>query len=157
MARGLDEGVAISRLATLEEATSTAYVLPRFAAMAFGLFGGLGLVLAAIGVYSVMAYTVSRRSREVGIRMAMGARRQDILRKMLLDGLALAAMGLALGWILATIVTPFLGFMLYGVGAHDIATFASVAIFLAIIAGFAVYIPARRASAAEPADILRYE
>jgi predicted permease len=157
MARGLDERIAISRLTTLEEATSTALVLPRFSAMAFGVFGGLGLVLAAIGVYSVMAYTVSRRSREIGIRMAMGARQQNILRKILLDGLALAAMGLALGWILAMIVAPFLGFMLYGVEAHDTATFASVAIFLAIIAGFAVYIPARRASVAEPADILRHE
>ncbi len=156
-ARELDERIAISRLTTIEEAMSTAIALPRFAAMAFGLFGVLGLLLAAIGIYGVMAYTVSQRKREMGIRMAMGARQRDILRIILLEGLALSVSGLALGWIVAMAVTPLLDFMLYGVDANDFATYVSVAILLTFVAGLAVYFPARRASRAEPSDVLRYE
>ncbi len=157
MARELDERIAISRLTTLEEATSTTLVLPRIAAMAFGLFGVLGLVLAAIGVYGVMAHTVSHRKREMGIRIAMGARESEILRMILLDGFRLSVTGLIVGWIVTVAITPLLGFMLYGVDANDVASYASVTIFLAFVAGVAAYVPARRASVAEPSEVLRYE
>jgi predicted permease len=157
LVRRLDERMAITRLTTLEEATSAALILPRFAAVTFGLFGMVGLLLAAIGVYGVMAYAASRRAHEMGIRVALGARRWDILRTMFLEGMTLSAAGLVLGWFGAMALTPLLGFMLYGVKPNDFSTYVSTSIFLMLVAALAVCLPARRASTVEPADVLRYD
>jgi len=122
-----------------------------------GLFGGLALVLAAVGIYGVIAYAVSLRTRELGIRMALGAWRHDVLRMVLMQGAALTGWGLLAGLAASLALTRFLGSMLYGVKSWDIATSFVVAIILAAVALVASYVPARRATKVDPIVALRYE
>jgi putative ABC transport system permease protein len=122
-----------------------------------GLFGVLALLLAAVGIYGVIAYAVSLRTRELGIRMALGAQRQDVLRMVLMQGAALTGWGLLAGLAASLVLTRFLGTMLYGVKSWDIATSFVVAIILATVALVASYVPARRATKVDPMVALRYE
>jgi putative ABC transport system permease protein len=122
-----------------------------------GLFGALALVLAAVGIYGVITYAVSLRTRELGIRMALGAQRQDVLRMVLMQGATLTGWGLLAGLAASLVLTRFLNTMLYGVKSWDIATSFVVAIFLATVALVASYVPARRATKVDPMVALRYE
>ena len=122
-----------------------------------GLFGALALVLAAVGIYGVITYAVSLRTRELGIRMALGAQRQDVLRMVLMQGATLTGWGLLAGLAASLVLTRFLGTMLYGVKSWDIATSFVVAIILATVALVASYVPARRATKVDPMVALRYE
>ena len=129
----------------------------RMASALTSLFGLIALLLAAIGLYGVMSYAVSRRTRELGIRMALGAGRRDVLRLMLKQGLLLTSLGLALGWLAAVWLTRGIQTLLYGVGTTDPLTFGAVALLLAGVALLACYIPARRAAKVDPMVALRYE
>ncbi|MEE8525435.1 MAG: ABC transporter permease [Thermoanaerobaculia bacterium] len=157
LARELDEKVAIARLTTLEEALAPALWLPRMAAGLFSVFGVLGLILAATGIYGLISYSVSRRAREIGVRMALGARRRDVSALMVRDGLRLTAIGLAVGLAGATAVSRALESWLYGIPAIDFPTFVGVPLLLILVAAFASLLPARRASRTDPMTVLRAE
>ena len=120
-------------------------------------FGALALVLACIGLYGLLSYEVARRTRELGIRMALGAQQRDLLRLVVGQGILLVLIGAAVGIAAAIGVTRFMATMLYGVHANDPLTFAGVAILLTLVALAACYIPARRAMRADPMVALRYE
>jgi len=117
----------------------------------------LAALLAALGLYGVLAYVVARRTREIGIRIALGAERADILRLVVGQGARLAVVGGAIGVVAALIAAQWVASLLFGVTAHDPLTFVGVVALLAIVAGAACYIPARRAMRADPMIALRYE
>jgi putative ABC transport system permease protein len=142
---------------TLVEAMKNSASAARMASALTSLFGLTALLLAAIGLYGVMSYSVSRRIREIGVRIALGAGRGDVLRLMLKQGLLLTGLGLALGLMSAAALTRLIQTSLYGVGATDPLTFALVAALLAGAAFLACWIPARRATKIDPMIALRYE
>jgi predicted permease len=153
----LDPTMAIYNEETMEEHVRTAYFLPRLAATLFGTFGFIGLVLASVGLYGVMSYAVSRRTREIGIRMALGAQPGSVERLVLRQGMMLTLIAVALGWPAAWMLAKMASSFLYGVQPHDALTFALVPPFLAFIALAACYVPARRAASIDPMQALRTE
>jgi len=156
-ARQLDEDLAITRQTTLAEATSLPLLLPRAAAALFTIVGAVGLLLVAVGIAGVASYSASRRHHEIGIRLALGARRRDIERLLMGEGLAVTAIGVGLGLLLAATTTRALSVMLYGVHPVDPPTYLGAAFFVAVVAAAASYVPARRASGSDPQDTLRHE
>ncbi|MGB6524724.1 MAG: FtsX-like permease family protein, partial [Candidatus Acidiferrales bacterium] len=122
-----------------------------------GFFGALALILACIGLYGLLSYEVSRRTREIGIRMALGAQQRDVLRLVVGQGIMLAIVGAVVGIGVALGVTRYLKSMLYDIHANDPATMIGVAILLMLVAIAACYIPARRATRVDPMVALRYE
>jgi len=153
----LDAHLPISSAQTLDEHLSLPLLPARLAASVLGSFGVLALVLAAIGVYGVMAYTISRRTREIGIRMALGAQRADILTLVISQGVWLTLTGVGIGLAASFAVTRLMKSLLFGTSATDPATFAGVALLLTTVALAACYIPARRATRVDPMIALRYE
>ena len=152
-----DRDLAIPSLQTLEEVISGSLTARRFTLLLLGAFSALAMLLAAIGLYGVMAYAVAQRTREIGIRMALGAHPRDVLRLVLGQGMALTGVGLAIGIALALALGRSMSSLLYGLAPHDPATFAAVAMLLAGVAALASYIPARRAMRVDPVVALRYE
>jgi putative ABC transport system permease protein len=132
-------------------------VLERLIARLSALFGALGSLLAAVGLYGLLAYTVARRINEIGIRMALGAQPRDIWRLIVGSGARLALTGIAIGLAGALALTRLLSSLLFEVRATDPITFAAVALLLAAVALLACYVPARRAMRADPMFALRYE
>jgi predicted permease len=153
----LDPNLAIYNEETMEEHVRTAYFLPRLAATLFGVFGIIGLVLAAVGLYGVMSYAVSRRTREIGIRMALGARTATVERLIVRQGMVLAIIAMVLGWPAAWLLSKLASSFLYGIQPHDSLTFTVVPIFLAGVAVVACWLPARRAASIDPVQALRTE
>jgi ABC-type antimicrobial peptide transport system permease subunit len=141
----------------MEEHVRTAYLLPRIAAMLFGVFGCIGLILAAIGLYGVMSYAVSRRTREIGIRMALGAHTGMVERLIVRQGMVLAVIAMMLGWPAAWLLSRLASSFLYGIQPHDSLTFGVVPVFLAVVALVACWLPARRAASIDPVQALRTE
>jgi predicted permease len=154
---GLDPAMAVYNAETIEEHISSALFLPRLAGTLFGIFGFIGLVLAAVGLYGVMSYAVSRRTREIGIRIALGAQLAAIQRLILRQGMILTVIALAVGLPAALAVAKLFNSFLYGVRPHDVVTFTLVPIFLATVALAACWIPACRAAKVDPQTTLRYE
>jgi putative ABC transport system permease protein len=155
--RSLDPALAIFNAQTMEEHLRDAMFLPRLAGTLFGIFGSVGLLLASVGLYGVMSYSVRRRTHEIGIRMVLGAEAREVRRLVVRQGmlLTLIAMliGLGVAWAAAKLFTS----VLYGVCPHDLVTFTLVPVFLAGVAFLACWIPARRAATVEPMVALRYE
>jgi len=114
-------------------------------------------VLGVVGLYGVLAYAVLRRRREIAIRLALGAQQHSVARSFMLQGVALAGLGITIGLVAAASVTRFMAVLLYGVHATDAVTYASVALILTLVAALASYLPARRASRVAPADALAAE
>jgi predicted permease len=153
----LDASMAVYNVETIESHLRSALFLPRLAGTLFGVFGFIGLILATVGLYGVMSYTVSRRTREIGIRIALGAQLAAIQRLILRQGMLLTLIALMLGLPLALAVAKLFNSFLYGVRPHDVLTFTVVPVFLAIVALTACWIPARRAAKVNPQTTLRYE
>ena len=154
---GVDGQIPISRERTMTEVLAGAVARQSFNTLLLSIFAGVALVLAAIGIYGLMSYSVDQRRQEIGIRMALGADRGMMLRVVLREGMTLAALGVVLGLLLAYGMTRLLASLLFGVKASDPLAFAAVAGILTMVALVAAYIPARRATTVDPAIALRYE
>jgi predicted permease len=153
----LNADMPLYNITTLKENMQGGSVFERIAVTFAGSFGLLALVLAAVGIYGVVAYTSRQRTHEIGIRIALGAGKGAIMGQVLRQGLILTLSGLAIGVIAAVFLTRFLRSMLFGVGTTDVLTFATVAVVLSLVAMFACYLPARRAAAVDPIQALRTE
>jgi predicted permease len=153
----LDPAMAVYNAETIEEHLRSALFLPRLGGTLFGVFGMTGLVLAVIGLYGIMSYSVSRRTREIGIRIALGAQIGAVQRLIVRQGMLLTAIAVGLGLPAALVAAKFSSSFLYGVRPHDVVTFLTVPLLLLGIALVACWIPARRASRIDPQTALRYE
>jgi len=155
--QSLDKNLPVFEVSTMDQYLAEQVATRRFNMLLLGLFAGLALVLAVVGIYGVTAYSVAQRTHEVGIRVALGATGRDVLRLALRRSLLLTLVGLAIGLAGALALTRFLSSLLYGVRPTDFLTFMAVSIVLAVAAFAASYIPARRASEVDPIEALRYE
>ncbi|MEO8373343.1 MAG: FtsX-like permease family protein [Candidatus Solibacter sp.] len=154
----VDKNVALTMTRPLEEFLSDfSYAQPRFLVAVLGVFAGVGLVLVAVGVYSVIAYTVSRQTHEIGIRMALGASRGDVIGMVLRMGMWLVGIGLAVGLGASLAATRVLSSELWGVTARDPLTFVGVAVVVLVAGIAACWFPARRATKVDPTIALRFE
>ncbi|HEX9596618.1 MAG TPA: ABC transporter permease, partial [Anaerolineales bacterium] len=153
----VDKDMAMWSAAPLDQLISDSVAGRRFQLVLIGVFAGLALVLAAVGVYGVISLLTAQRTHEIGVRMALGAQREDILALVLRQGMSLALLGIALGMGSAVALTRFLSSFLFGVTATDPLTFAAVALVVAVVALAACYVPARRAMRVDPMVALRYE
>jgi putative ABC transport system permease protein len=155
--KAFDPNQIIWRSRTVEELLSTSVAPRRFNMLLLGVFAGVALVLAAVGLYGVMSYSVSWRTHEIGIRMALGAERSDVLRLVVRQGMTMTLIGLVLGLIGAFLLSRVIAGLLYGVSAKDPLTFAGVSIVLLVVALLACLLPARRATRVNPIVALRAE
>jgi predicted permease len=157
ISRQIDPKVPVLDVETLSQAMAPALLLPKLGVDFFGLAGLLGLVLACVGIYGVIAYSVSQRTHEIGIRIALGAQKRDVARMILSRSLLLTLAGVGIGLGLALAVTRVLADILYGISATDPVTFIGVPVLLVLVALLASYVPARRATRVDPVVALRNE
>ncbi len=155
--RAIDADVPVTHVQTMEKVLGASVAQPRFSMLLVALFAGLALILSTVGIYGVMAYSVSRRAHEIGVRMALGAGAGEVLKLVLKDGMSLAFAGIGVGLLGAFALTRLMASLLFDISAKDPVTFASVAAFLAVVAFIACYIPARRATKVDPLIALRNE
>jgi ABC-type antimicrobial peptide transport system permease subunit len=153
----LDPTMAVFNTETMQEHVNKSLLLPRISALLLGIFGAVGLTLAAIGLYGVMSYSVRRRTREIGIRMALGARPGTVLKMVLRQGLMLTGIGLGIGLGIALGLGRFTASLLYGVSGADLLTFVTVPAVLLAAATAAAVVPAFRAAHVNPTTALRHE
>ena len=155
--KALNKNIPAPKIETMDAMLSEVVAEPRLQTMLLALFGLVALLLAAVGIYSVMAYSVTQRTHEIGIRMALGAQVRDVLRLVIGQGLRLVLLGVALGLSGAFVMTRLMRSLLFGVTATDPVTFVAVALLLMTVALLACYLPARRATKVEPMMALRCE
>src|ERR1700675_427360 len=153
----LDKDLPLYNITTMDQLVSTSVAQPRLNLSLLVAFAALALVLSAVGVYGVMAYAVTQRTHEIGIRMALGAQGGDVLKQILVEGGRLAGIGLAVGLAAALVLTRLMTSLLFEVKPGDPLTFAAVAAVLILVALAACYIPARRATQVDPIVALRHE
>jgi predicted permease len=155
--RQLDGDMVVDGMEPMQQAVADSIARQRFAMMLFAIFAGVALLLAAIGIYGVLSYIVGQRTREVGIRMALGAQKGDVVWAVLRDGAEMTLPGVGIGLAVALGLTRLMSAMLFGVKPTDVITFASVAVLLCVVALLACYLPARRAAKLDPMQALRSE
>lgn len=155
--QALDPNQPIYQIQTMEELIGASIGTRRFALLLLEVFAGLALLLAAVGIYGVLSYVVTGRTREIGLRLALGAQPSEVLRLVVGQGMKLVLIGTGLGLITAFAVTRVMARLLFGVSATDPLTFAAVALLLMLVALLACYLPARRATQVDPLIALRYE
>ena len=155
--RSIDKDLPVTDVESFPDALGQSISQERFRTFLLGLFSAIALVLAAIGILGVISYSASQRTHEIGIRMALGAQRRDVLHLILGQGAKLALLGLGIGVLLAFLLTRLIASLLYSVSATDPLTFGAVAIILLCVAVAACYIPARRAVRVDPMVALRYQ
>jgi predicted permease len=155
--QGIDPEQPVFGLATMETLVSVSVTQRRQRTYVLGVFAFVSLVVAMVGVYAVMAYSVTRRTHEIGVRVAVGAQRSDVLVMVVREGLAMALIGVAIGLALSLVLTRVLASFLFGVGPRDVATFTSVSVALVIATCVASYVPARRATRVDPIRALRHD
>jgi predicted permease len=153
----LDPREIIYSVQTLDEVLANSFAARRLSMILLGIFAALALVLSCVGIYGVISYLVGQRTHEIGVRMALGAQRNDVLRLILGQGVRMALIGVGIGLVAALALTRLMSRMLFGVSATDPLTFAGVAVLLCGVAVVACYIPARRAMRVDPMEALRYE
>jgi putative ABC transport system permease protein len=153
----IDSSLPVTRIESLPEAISASLAWPRFRTLILGGFGGIALLLAAIGIYGVVSFSVSRRSREIGVRITMGASPANVRRLILRESAALALLGLAVGVPAALALTRLFSSLLFGIAPYDPFTFAAVALLLVFVTLVAAYLPARHAALTDPIEALRSE
>ncbi len=157
MVRQIDPNVPVTDVSTQMEQVERRLLQEKTFAQAYALFGMLSLIVAAVGLFGVMSYAVSRRTSEIGIRIALGAQRGQVLGATMRESLVLVAGGLAIGLGIAIGASRFVASLLFGVAAQDATTIAMAMVMMALVAAFAAYLPARRASRVDPMVALRYE
>jgi putative ABC transport system permease protein len=155
--RRLDPQLPLATVRTMEEWLSNSAAQPRLNAQLLGIFAAVALLIAAIGIYGVLAYSVTQRTREIGLRMALGAPRRRVLRLVIGEGMTVGACGIAAGLAAAAALGRTLSSLVFGVQVHDLATYGAVAAVLAIVALAACALPARRAALVDPIVALREE
>jgi len=155
--RKIDRDLSLAQVTTLDEERGRTMAQPTFRAKALVLFGALALLLASIGVYGLLSQSVAQRTRELGVRMAVGAGPADVYRLVIGEGLRLTGIGLAAGVVLAVVATRAVAALLYGIAPTDVTTFTAVIGTLVAVALAASYLPARRAMRVSPVDALRSE
>jgi putative ABC transport system permease protein len=153
----VSKDIPLANLRTMEDVIAGSVQSRRFVMSLHSIFAGLAMLLAAIGLYGVMSYAISQRTHEIGIRMALGAQKGDVLKLVVRQGMSLAVLGIVLGALLSVALTRLISGLLYGVSARDPFVFAVVAALLGSVALVASYIPARRAAKVDPMVALRYE
>jgi putative ABC transport system permease protein len=153
----LDPDLPVGQVSTLSELVDASMAQTRFSMLLVAAFGLLAVTLTSIGMYGTASYSVAQRTREIGIRIALGASRADVFRMVLAEGAKLAAIGVATGLAAALVSTRLLQSQLYGVNAADAPTFTAAALLLAAVALVACYVPARRAMRVDPAIALRFD
>jgi putative ABC transport system permease protein len=153
----IDSNQPLVRVRTMEDNMAATVAQPRFRTWLIGIFAGLALLLAAVGIYGVMSYSVTQRTNEIGIRVTLGAQSADVFRIVVGEGLRLALFGVGIGLVAALVLTRVLQSFLYGISASDPLTFAGVAVLLTLVGIAASFFPARRATRVDPIGALRYE
>lgn len=153
----VNKDIPLASVRTMQDVIAESLLRRRFAMLLLSVFSGLAMLLAAIGLYGVMSYTVSQRTRELGIRMALGAQKEDVLRLIVGQGMRLAGLGVLLGIVASVGLTRLMAGLLFGVSARDPLTLGGVAVLLSAVAWLANYVPARRAAKVDPMVALRYE
>jgi putative ABC transport system permease protein len=155
--RLLDPDQPLYAVRTMQGYVEDSLAQPRLRFILIGLFASVALLLSALGVYGVISYAMGQRIQEIGIRMALGATRSDVVRLVIGQGLPMVLLGACIGLLAALGLTSVLGSLLYGVTAHDPGTFAAVSALLVLVALAACYLPARRAAGIDPLAALRIE
>jgi putative ABC transport system permease protein len=155
--RQLDGQAMLDNVATMDTLVASSIARPRMYAVLLGLFAGIACILAAVGVYGVMAYAVSQNTREIGLRMALGAHRREVLRLVLGRAAVLTVVGMVMGFAGAAAVGQYLRGMIFGLTPLDAQTYAAAAVAFGLVAMMASYLPARRATRVDPLIALRSE
>jgi putative ABC transport system permease protein len=155
--RELDSDLPMASVRSMQEWISTSAAQPRLNSALLEVFSVVALLIAAIGIYGVLSYSVNQRTREIGVRVALGAQRGDVVRLVAREGMMIALAGIGAGLVAAFAISRVIASLLYGIQAHDLTTFAGVAVVLLFVAAIACYVPAIRATRIDPIVALRYE